>query len=147
MNDHQASKAPRAVVLAAIVSNINNKRCLLISKRKQSVRYAGYWELPGGKVENGETHQQALARELHEELGIEVEVGSPLASFSPEPRDVQAHDLMFYLYRCEHLSGTIEHRGVADHAWVTDEQFIHKQFPPANAQILKTLADLLRQNA
>ncbi|MBK5913851.1 Nudix family hydrolase [Rhodocyclus purpureus] len=55
----------------------NGRREFLLAQRPEGKVYAGYWEFPGGKVEPGETLRQALDRELHEELGIEVERATP----------------------------------------------------------------------
>ncbi|MCR3921848.1 MAG: (deoxy)nucleoside triphosphate pyrophosphohydrolase [Firmicutes bacterium] len=60
-------------VAAAILEN--SKGQVLIAKRKQGKKLAGYWEFPGGKIENGETPQQCLIRELQEEMNIEIEIG------------------------------------------------------------------------
>ena len=49
----------------------------LLAQRPTGKEYAGYWEFPGGKVESGETPRDALVRELHEELGIEVTTAYP----------------------------------------------------------------------
>lgn len=61
------------VAVAVIRSDPADKPSILISKRPEHVHQGGYWEFPGGKVEPGESVQDALARELYEELGIEVQ--------------------------------------------------------------------------
>ena len=53
---------------------------VFLARRRPEKSYGGFWELPGGKVEPGETHESALARELSEELGIDVRVGEFIAS-------------------------------------------------------------------
>jgi 8-oxo-dGTP diphosphatase len=65
----------RIAVVAAVLQQPDGR--FLLAQRPQGKVYAGYWEFPGGKVEPGETPLQALARELHEELGIEVTTAYP----------------------------------------------------------------------
>ncbi|MGU3497433.1 (deoxy)nucleoside triphosphate pyrophosphohydrolase [Mycobacterium sp. C31M] len=93
------------VVAGALISD----GALLVAQRKRPPELAGLWELPGGKVAAGESDAEALARELHEELGVEVAVGArlgadvslsvttilraylvTLASGSPHPHDHRA---------------------------------------------------------
>jgi 8-oxo-dGTP diphosphatase len=59
-------------VAAALLVNDNK---ILIAQRKSTDKLAGKWEFPGGKLEPGETLEECLKREMHEEFGIEVEVG------------------------------------------------------------------------
>ena len=66
---------PTTLVVAGVVLDADGR--ILFGRRPAGKVYAGYWELPGGKVEPGESFEQALARELHEELGIEVERSHP----------------------------------------------------------------------
>jgi 8-oxo-dGTP diphosphatase len=76
--------APRALVVgAAIVDDLAAPGRLLAARRTRPVETAGRWELPGGKVEAGESPQQALLRELVEELGVELRLGDEL----PGPDD------------------------------------------------------------
>lgn len=62
-------------VVAAVIERPDGR--FLLAQRPAGKVYAGYWEFPGGKVESGEPLAAALARELHEELGIEVEIADP----------------------------------------------------------------------
>lgn len=64
--------AARKVVDVAVGVLIQNDGAFLLTSRPEGKPYAGYWEFPGGKLETGETVEQALERELHEELGIAV---------------------------------------------------------------------------
>ena len=76
MTDQQL---PALVVGAAVLDDLERPRTLLAARRTEPPKLAGGWELPGGKVEPGESPLEALHRELAEELGVEVEVGDELA--------------------------------------------------------------------
>jgi 8-oxo-dGTP diphosphatase len=68
----------REVVGAAIVDHLLHPRRLLAARRTEPPALAGGWEFPGGKVDPGETAEQALHREVHEELGVTIALGERL---------------------------------------------------------------------
>src|SRR5205085_3896600 len=69
-------KSPEVIeVAAAVIQRADG--AFLLAQRPPGKVYAGYWEFPGGKVEPGEAVERAIARELHEELGIDVECAYP----------------------------------------------------------------------
>jgi 8-oxo-dGTP diphosphatase len=71
--------ADRAITEVAVGILLQPDGCFLLTSRPEGKVYAGYWEFPGGKLETGETVAQALRRELHEELGITLELEDVLA--------------------------------------------------------------------
>lgn len=99
------------VVCGVIKNDIGE--VLIVQRGKEPNK--GKWEFPGGKVELGETHEQALARELNEELGIEVEIGE----FIIENR-IQIHENVFQLffYSAFHKGSKIELFEHLDGVWI-----------------------------
>jgi 8-oxo-dGTP diphosphatase len=117
---------------------------VLVSRRKKGTHLAELWEFPGGKVESGESPQAALARELREELGIEVLVGDPVeVTFHRYPeKDVL---LLFFLARRAPGSPEPEARDVAAWRWASDGDLDPRDFPPADVAVLEKVRGLLRE--
>lgn len=69
---HCLNNKPKTISVHAVAGILRRGNTVLIAERPEGRPYSGYWEFPGGKIETGETGREALVRELHEELGIEV---------------------------------------------------------------------------
>jgi 8-oxo-dGTP diphosphatase len=128
-----------AIVVAAAVI-IRDGRVLL-TRRTQGQHLAGMWEFPGGKIEDGESPEEALIRECQEECGIDVEVGDIL--------EVTHHrypekDVLLLFYRCELRAGEVRHLQVADHAWVATSDLDDYPLPPADEPVVARIRGLHR---
>lgn len=109
---------------------------LLIAQRLPGDTLAGYWEFPGGKVERDESLTDALQRELHEELGVDTEIGRELQQVvhAYPDRDVRLH-----FYEATILSGEPKPIEAADLRWVKPAELMDYQFPEADLPLLELL--------
>lgn len=113
----------------------------LITQRRPGGSLPLLWEFPGGRVEEGETDQSALARELREEMEIEVEVKERVMLVH---HSYSTYDIDFAVYRCALKAGSpaIAHERVHDHRWVRPQELDRYQFPPADEKTIAQLLDL-----
>lgn len=109
----------------------------LITQRRPNAVLPLLWEFPGGRVEEGETDVAALGREIHERLGVDVEVSQPWICFRTHPYEHYTVDL--YLYECVLTGGTMESKAVNDFRWVTSEQFDDYPFTPVDEASMNKL--------
>ena len=111
----------------------------LITQRSPRGSLPLLWEFPGGRVEEGETDAMALARELREEMGIEVEVRERVVHVLHNYPD---YDIDFRVFRCRLTGGTIHHLRVHDHQWVAPEELDAYEFPAADQKTFEQLLNL-----
>lgn len=117
-------------VAAALVFDAGR---LLITRRPAGKHLGGFWEFPGGKLEEGESFQDCLQRELREELGIQVRVGALLAAVD---HNYPEQTLRIHFYRCALDSGTPSPIECDAVEWITASMLNDYAFPPADAGVL-----------
>jgi 8-oxo-dGTP diphosphatase len=132
----------KPIVLVAAVALIDADNRVLIAERPAGKSMAGLWEFPGGKVEPGETPEQALVREIREELGIEVCL-TCLAPFNFASHSYETFHLVMPLYICRTWEGEVSPREGQRVAWVRALDLPKYPMPPADLPLLPWLRDLL----
>ena len=135
-------QSPLPIVLVAAVALIDRDGRVLLARRPPGKAMAGLWEFPGGKLQEGETPEAALVRELAEELGIDTRQSclAPLAFASH--RYAEFH-LLMPLYACRVWQGIPAPREGQELAWVRPERLRDYAMPPADAPLIAQLLDLL----
>ena len=108
----------------------------LITQRRETAVLPLLWDFPGGRVEDGESDEAALAREVGERLGASVKVGQ-LISFVNHPYEKYAVDL--YLYECTLISDQLHCRAVKEYAWVTSKEMESYSFTPVDEASMSKL--------
>ena len=132
----------KPILLVAACALIDADGRILLAQRPEGKSMAGLWEFPGGKVEAGETPEETLIRELHEELGIETKVEC-LAPLTFASHSYERFHLLMPLYVCRRYQGTPRSREGQALKWVRPRNLRDYDMPPADEPLIPFLIDLL----
>lgn len=124
------------IVVAAAVIREGPGGKVLLTERLAGAHLEGYWEFPGGKVEEGEDPERAVVRECLEEIELDLEVVDIL--------DVAWHryrekDVLLLFYDCRVTGGELRHTGVAGSAWVEPADLGRYALPPPDERLVEKL--------
>jgi 8-oxo-dGTP diphosphatase len=133
---------PKPLVLVSAVALIDPDGRVLLAQRPEGKAMAGLWEFPGGKVEPGETPEQALIRELHEELGVDT-WASCLAPLTFASHAYETFHLLMPLFACRRWQGQPQPREGQRLAWARVSQLRDYPMPPADLPLIPILRDWL----
>ena len=138
-----AASNPRALrlVVAALIlrPGPTGEDEVLVCQRKADPPMALKWEFPGGKIEPGETPEQALHRELDEELGIHAEIGAAITQIRHNYRNGGAVDLQFFAVR--HFAGELDNRIFQEIRWTAFHTLPQFDFLAADVGLVRDLAE------
>ena len=129
-------------LLVVAVALIDTEGRVLLARRPPGKSLAGLWEFPGGKVEQGETPETALIRELHEELGIETK-SSCLAPLTFASHSYEDFHLLMPLFACRRWQGIPSPREGQALTWVRARDLRDYPMPPADVPLIPILRDWL----
>ena len=127
------------VVAAVICDNIKEKNKIFATARGYG-ELKGGWEFPGGKVEPGETPQQALVREIMEELDTEIKVGEWIDTIE---FDYPTFHLSMDCFWCQQIRGDLELLEAAEARWLTKETLKSVEWLPADSGLIEKIEKAL----
>jgi 8-oxo-dGTP diphosphatase len=131
-----STAAETGVLHVAVAAIVNARQEVLLSLRPEHVHQGGLWEFPGGKLEDGESVSQALAREIHEDLGVLVSASRPLIRVHHRYPERQ---VLLDVWRVTAFTGKPHGREGQLVEWVPVEQLATRAFPVANRPIVQAL--------
>jgi 8-oxo-dGTP diphosphatase len=123
-------------VICGLIRNRHNQ--IFIARRGVHKSHAGYWEFPGGKLEADESHENCLKRELMEELGMNVKVGTHAGETTHTLSNFSIH---LIAYHCEFVSATYQLSNHDRYEWVTAEALSEFSMMDSDIVISKLLMD------
>ena len=136
------ASAERKLVLVAACALIDSDGRVLLTRRPEGKAMAGLWEFPGGKLEPGESPEEAVIRELQEELGIDV-ASNCLAAFAFASHQYETFNLLMPLFLCRRWNGRPQGREGQALAWVRPDKLADYPMPAADKPLIPLLRDFL----
>ncbi len=130
------------LILVAACALIDPDRRVLIAQRPEGKSMAGLWEFPGGKVEKGELPEDAIIRELHEELGIVVKQAC-LAPFVFASHSYETFHLLMPLYLCRRWEGVVRPQEGQTVKWVRPRDLSNYPMPAADVPLVPLLREMI----
>ena len=136
----KTSKIRKAHWIPVVAGFIRKGDMVLVGQRPETHSLAGQWEFPGGKIESSETPEQALARELSEELGIEAEVGELKLACTHNYGDINILIMFFEILYWKGEPKTKHHLALQ---WIKPQDLSTLKIPEANRKILPRIHAVL----
>lgn len=130
------------LVLVSACALIDGDGRVLLARRPLEKPMGGLWEFPGGKLQDGETPEGALVRELKEELDLDV-VESCLSPIACASHDMGTFHLLMPLFACRKWSGSPQAKAHDELRWVRGNDLLRCEMPPADRPLAAQLRDLL----
>ena len=128
------------VVAAIIIRATEDGTKQVFATQRGYGDWKGWWEFPGGKIEDGESPEDALKREIREELATEISVGDYVDTIE---YDYPAFHLFMRCYECSVISGKLELLEHENASWLTKENLRSVQWLPADITILDKVEKIL----
>ena len=136
MSEERRKKKSIEVVAAVII-----KESMVLATQRGYGDYKDWWEFPGGKIEKGEASEDALVREIREELNAEIKVGSELCKVEYE---YPKFHMLMHCFLCELVSDEIELLEHESAKWLSRENLDSVKWLPSDIEVIELLKSLLR---
>ena len=128
-------------VVAAVIRAVNNEnKPVIFATQRGYGEFKGGWEFPGGKIESGETPQQALKREIMEELDTEIAVGELIDTIE---YDYPNFHLSMDCFWCEVIRGELILKEAEDAKWLTREHLADVKWVPADVTLIENIREAM----
>ena len=124
-------------MISVVAAIIERDDAFLLTRRLEGTHLAGLWEFPGGKIANGETHADALKRELQEELDVEADVGELVFEITHNYED---RAISLHFYRCTLRGGEPRPLLGQQMRWVARSELHSLDVPAADAELIQLLS-------